>query len=82
MMLESLYPALPGLEGILFYSISMLPETKAQRRRLYDAVLKAGCGLRFALEELAVSSEDGLQLLEDVFACRRLSAQPPLEILS
>lgn len=82
MMLESLYKDLPGVEGLLFYSLSMLPETKAQRRRLYAAVLGAGCGLRFALEELSAASEAELQLLEDVFACRRLSANPPLGLLS
>ncbi|MEK7233797.1 MAG: LIC12192 family sporadic carbohydrate cluster protein [Elusimicrobiota bacterium] len=82
MILNSLSAALPGLEGLLFYSINMLPGTTEGRRRLYDALFSAGCGLRFALEELAVSNENDVALIEDLMACRRLSARPPVGILS
>lgn len=82
MMLESLYGSLKGLDGLLFYSISMLPEEGAKRHRLYAALRKAGCGLRFALEEMQASTPAEQRVLEDVLACRRLSAKPPLEALS
>ena len=82
MMLESLYPEFRKLEGVLFYSLNMLPETKAGRRALYAALKKNGCGLRFALEELSASTAAEQRELEDIFVCRRLSAKPPLEILS
>jgi sporadic carbohydrate cluster protein (TIGR04323 family) len=80
MMLESQYPDLKRLEGLLFYSLNMLPEKREQRRRLFDAILKARCGLRFALEELHISDKTGVTALEDLLACRRLSSRPPLEI--
>lgn len=82
MMLESLYSGLKNLEGLLFYSLNMLPEDRAQRRRLYDKVLEAGCGLRFALEELSVETESDAALVEDVFAARRLSRLADLSILA
>lgn len=81
MMLESLYPTLPGLAGILLYSISMLPERREQRLRLYDAVFGAKAGLRFALEELALQGREDVQLIEDVLATRVLSRRADLSLL-
>ena len=81
MMLESLYPDLKTLEGLLFYSISMLPEKRAQRQKLYAALFKNGCGLRFALEELVIAKKGDEALIEDVFAARELSKKADLSIL-
>lgn len=82
MMLESLYPDLTKLEGILFYSLNMLPEDRARRLRLYDAVLKIRCGLHFALEELSLEKASDIAMLEDVFTARQLSRQADLSILA
>lgn len=73
MMLESIYPSLPALEGILFYSLNMLPKDRAARRRLYDATLKSGAGLRFALEELQILKETDVAPIEDIIAVKALS---------
>ncbi len=81
MILESLYSELPKLEGLLFYSLNMLPEDRTRRRHLYDEVLKARRGLRFALEELSLEKAADIALLEDVFAARRLSQLADLSIL-
>lgn len=77
MMLESLYAALPGLEGLLFYSLSMLPDSREQRLRLYAQAAKFKCGLRFALEELTVLEPADAALIEDILATRRLSRDVP-----
>lgn len=82
MMLESLYPSLKELEGLLFYSISMLPETREGRERLYTALAKNRCGLRFALEELKLDQPGDEALIEDVLAVRRVSAMADLSLLS
>lgn len=82
MMLESLYPDLPKLEGLMFYSLNMLPESRIRRLRLYDAVLSARCGLRFALEELSLAKTDDIAMLEDVFTARQLSRQADFSILA
>jgi sporadic carbohydrate cluster protein (TIGR04323 family) len=73
MMLESLYDALPELEGLLFYSINMLPETRAARGKLYAAALGRGARLRFALEELEIAGPADVAVIEDVLALRALS---------
>ncbi len=81
MMLESLNPSLKELEGVLFYSISMLPETREGRERLYKALAKNRCGMRFALEELKFEKPEDAALIEDVLAVRKLSAQADLSLL-
>jgi sporadic carbohydrate cluster protein (TIGR04323 family) len=82
MMLESLYETLPAIEGILFYSLNMLPPDRAARRRLYDAVLGSKAGLRFALEELQILKEADVALIEDIIAVRALSGKAQLGLLS
>ena len=81
MMLESLYETLPALDGLLFYSLNMLPETRSERRRLYEALTKSRAVLRFALEELAVDGPADAALIEDVLATRRLSRAADLSLL-
>lgn len=81
MMMESLFPELPKLEGLLFYSLNMLPEDRAKRLNLYEKVLKARGGLRFALEELSLRNPADIALLEDVFAARRLSRLADMSLL-
>lgn len=75
MMLESLYETLPAIEGILFYSMNMLPADRVARRRLYDAVFSSGAGLRFALEELQILKPEDAAAVEDIVAVRALSLQ-------
>lgn len=82
MMLESLYPGLPALEGLLFYSMHQLPEKASARRALYARLREAGCGLRFALEELRIETPADAALVEDAFVCRALSRRADLSILS
>lgn len=82
MMLESLYETLPAIEGLLFYSVNMLPVDRAARRRLYDAVLSSKAGLRFALEELQILTEEDVAAVEDIIAVRALSEKPELGLLA
>lgn len=74
MMLESLYETLPAIEGIVFYSLNMLPAERAARERLYKAVLSSGAGLRFALEELKATNEAEIAVIEDIIAIKALTA--------
>lgn len=80
-MLESVYETLPAIEGLIFYSLNMLPERAADRRKLYDAALGAGAGLRFALEELHIAREADIQLIEDIIAVKALSGKIEMGLL-
>lgn len=66
MILEDLLDELPRLDGIIFYSIFMLPPDERRRREVYDRVLREGCNLHAAVEEIAIASNDDIQAVEDI----------------
>jgi sporadic carbohydrate cluster protein (TIGR04323 family) len=66
MILEDLLDELPRLNGIICYSIFMLPPDGRRRREIYDRVLREGCELHAAVEEIAIVSNDDIQAVEDI----------------
>jgi sporadic carbohydrate cluster protein (TIGR04323 family) len=66
MILEDLLDELPRLNGIICYSIFMLPEDERRRRAIYDRVLREGCDLHAAVEEIAITSMDDIRAVEDI----------------
>ena len=66
MILEDLLDELPRLNGIICYSIFMLPPDERRRREIYDRVLREGCNLHAAVEEIAIASNDDIQAVEDI----------------
>jgi sporadic carbohydrate cluster protein (TIGR04323 family) len=66
MILEDLLDELPRLDGIICYSIFMLPPDERRRREVYDRVLREGCDLHAAVEEIAIASNDDIQAVEDI----------------
>jgi len=66
MILEDLLDELPRLNGIICYSIFMLPPDERGRREVYDRVLREGCNLHAAVEEIAIASNDDIQAVEDI----------------
>jgi sporadic carbohydrate cluster protein (TIGR04323 family) len=66
MILEEVLSSLDTIDGIVLFSIFMLPEDKAKRERIYKKVLDAGRTLHAALEDMAVTKWEDVQLFEDV----------------
>jgi sporadic carbohydrate cluster protein (TIGR04323 family) len=66
MILEDLLDELPRLGGIICYSIFMLPPDERRRREVYDRVLREGCNLHAAVEEIAIASNDDIGAVEDI----------------
>jgi sporadic carbohydrate cluster protein (TIGR04323 family) len=66
MILEDLLDELPRLNGIICYSIFMLPPDERRRREVYDRVLREGCDLHAAVEEIAIASNDDIGAVEDI----------------
>jgi sporadic carbohydrate cluster protein (TIGR04323 family) len=66
MILEDPLDELPRLNGIICYSIFMLPPDERRRREVYDRVLREGCNLHAAVEEIAIASNDDIQAVEDI----------------
>lgn len=66
MILEDLLDELPRLNGIICYSIFMLPPDERRRHEVYDRVLREGCNLHAAVEEIAIASNDDIGAVEDI----------------
>ncbi|MEG4166766.1 MULTISPECIES: LIC12192 family sporadic carbohydrate cluster protein [unclassified Microcoleus] len=75
MMLSALLEELEKISGIIFYSVKLLPPDLTERKKIYSAVLSKGCGLHFALEELAIVQENDTELIEDIIACKLLTGK-------
>ncbi len=67
MVLETVLEELPELEGVICYSLFMLPEDAVQRRKIYRRILDAGCTLHGAVENTAIRTEDDIRKMEDIF---------------
>ncbi|MCK1733673.1 sporadic carbohydrate cluster protein, TIGR04323 family [Bradyrhizobium sp. 138] len=66
MVLEDILDELPRLNGMILYSIFMLPPDEARRLQIYDRVLREGCDLHAAVEEITLSSQKDIQAVEDI----------------
>jgi sporadic carbohydrate cluster protein (TIGR04323 family) len=73
MMLDTAVGSLDEIDGIIFFSLFMMPPDPARRRRIYRRTLKLGRSLHFALENLAFESERDIDRLEDMFRVDRLA---------
>ena len=67
MVLETVLEELPALEGVICYSLFMLPEETSPRREIYRRILDAGCTLHGAVENIAIRNEDDIRKMEDIF---------------
>jgi sporadic carbohydrate cluster protein (TIGR04323 family) len=65
MMMETLLNELPKLDGIIVFSMFMLPSRRRERARMYARVLENSSHLHAALEETAIRSWADVPLFED-----------------
>lgn len=66
-MLNDVLNELPKLEGIVLYSLYMLPDRVNERRRIWDQVLTQGASLHGAVEDWAVCGEADVAKVEDLW---------------
>lgn len=66
MMLEALLQDPDGYDGIVCYSIRMLPDDRARRQAVIARILEAGKELHGALEGLAIRDQTEAQRLDDL----------------
>ena len=72
MMFESVLAELPTLNGIILYSLFMLPKAADRRRNIYAQVLASGASLHAALEDTSIHSETDALQIEDILRVRQL----------
>lgn len=71
-VLEDVLQELSAIEGLICYSLFMLPQERGARRRVYDRVLTSGAELHAALENLKLADESDIQRIEDIWMVDRL----------
>ncbi len=75
LILETVMRELSEIEGIICYSLFMLPERAVRRRALYERIFAGGCTVHGALENMAISNWADVAELEDIFMVDRLATQ-------
>ena len=66
MMLSDVLAQLPQLQGIILFSLFVLPRKAEQRWEIYDRILAAGCELHVALEEMVLKNSSEIESFEEM----------------
>ncbi|MEG3857514.1 LIC12192 family sporadic carbohydrate cluster protein [Microcoleus sp. herbarium12] len=64
MMLSDVLAELPQLEGIILFSLFLLPQKTKSRWEIYDRILGARCQLRAGLEEMVLQDRSDIEDFE------------------
>lgn len=67
MMLERVLQELTRIDGIVLYSLFMLPDDRERRRKVWDVVLAEGAVIHAAVEGYEIRSTDDIQHVEDIW---------------
>lgn len=74
MILHSVLDELPALEGIIAFSLFMLPRNQERRQWIYHRVLDSGAELHFAVEGLALTTLADIVRIEAILGIERTLA--------
>jgi sporadic carbohydrate cluster protein (TIGR04323 family) len=77
MVLEGIVEDLESFEGIIMYSMHMLPERTERRKAIYQRVLDQGCCLHFVLEDAVIAAPGDIASLEDLLVFSQIASAAP-----
>ena len=66
-ILNEVMQEMPHLEGVVLYSLFMLPEDSERRRLIWDRVLSTGASIHGAVEDWAIRSENDVARAEELW---------------
>ena len=69
--LKQVLKRIKSFDGMIFYSLFMLPEIKKDRYFIYNKFLNNKKKLHFALEELIIKSRKDLLLIENILSIKK-----------
>ena len=67
LMFNTLIQEIKKIDGIVFYSLFMLPETKKDRLKIYKKILFNKKQLHFSLEEIKLVNKTDIKKIEDIY---------------
>jgi sporadic carbohydrate cluster protein (TIGR04323 family) len=79
MMMETLLDELPKLDGVILFSMFLLPSRRNERERIYARVLQSGTQLHAGLEEIAIRAAADIALFEDTIQVVDALRRAPLQ---
>ena len=80
MVLEGMTKGLSDYQGIVMYSLHMLPRREERRREFYKKILEQGCELHIVLEGLVISDETGVETIEELVRLNQVVAHLPASL--
>ena len=79
-MLNEVMAELPEIEGVVLFSIFMLPNNRSKRHSLVRRILDAGATLHGALENMAITNEASFLCMEEILSVNHIAIQGRVEI--
>ena len=73
LVLEGMIQDLSSYEGIVLYTMQMLPQRPERRRAIYRQIVEQGCSLHIVLEGLVIKSPDDVEQAEELLMLSRLA---------
>lgn len=67
LMFNTLIQEIKKIDGIVFYSLFMLPEVKKDRLKIYEKILLNKKQLHFSLEEIKLVKKVDIKKIEDIY---------------
>lgn len=80
MVLEGMVQSLADYEGVVMYSMHMLPQRQERRRTIYESILKQGCSLHVVLEGIVVADANDVEKLEELIQLNQIAARLPKDL--
>ena len=79
MVLQTLLTELPKLDGVLLFSMFMLPQRRCERESIYARVLASKAELHASLEDVAIRTGADVALFEDTIQVAQALRRAPLQ---
>ena len=73
LMFNSVMKEIKKIDGIIFYSLFMLPDNKKNRYKIYDKIILNKKELHFALEEIQLNKKKDIQKIENIYQIKKSS---------
>ena len=72
LILQQVLDELPRLEGIVFYSLFLLPENKVERNRVIQLIIEKRKTIYFAVEGLRISNKSEYERIETIWQVKQI----------
>jgi len=77
MVLEGMIQNLADYEGIVLYSMQMLPQRSERRRAIFKRILEQGCAVHIVLEGIIIKTAVDVDKLEELIQLNQLATRSP-----